>query len=55
MKKPPHQYGRRYDEHPEDLITPKCTPLNLAPLLLGNLLIVRLDAAFNHECTAPVD
>jgi len=52
MEEPPHQYHRRNDEHAEDLVAAKGTPLKFASLVFGDLLIVRLDAAFNHECAA---
>ena len=52
MKEPPHQYRRRDDEHAEDLVAAKRMSLDLPPFLLGDLLLMRLDAAFNHSFRA---
>jgi len=54
MKEPPDQYRRRDDEQSENLIAPKGAPLDLAPFVFGNLLTVRLDAAFNHLRVAEI-
>jgi len=54
MKEPPDQYRRRDDEQSEDLIAAKGAALNFAPLVLGDLLTVRLDAAFNHLRVAEI-
>jgi hypothetical protein len=40
----------RDDEKAEDLIAAKGSPLLAAPLVFGQLLLIRLDAAFNHAC-----
>ena len=50
MEEPPDQYRRRNNQQPKHLVAPKRTPLNIAPLVFGNLLLVRLDPAFNHRC-----
>jgi hypothetical protein len=48
MKEPPDQYRRRNDQHPEHLVAPERPPLHLPPFVLGDLLLIRLNAAFNH-------
>ena len=52
MEEPPEQYRCRDDEHAEDLIAAEGAPLDLAPFVFGDLLVVRLDAAFDHVCAA---
>jgi hypothetical protein len=52
MKEPPDQYRRPNDQDPEHLVAPKRPPLNLAPLVFRDLLLIRLNAAFNHEGAA---
>ena len=54
MEKPPDKNCRGNDEQSERLVTPERTPLHLAPFVFGYLLIVRLDAAFNHAAIAGV-
>jgi hypothetical protein len=49
MKKPPDENHSRNDQEPKHLVPAKSPSLAFAPLLLGHLLLVRLDAAFNHE------
>jgi hypothetical protein len=48
VEEPQDQYCSRDDEHAEDLIASKCAPLDFSPFVFGDVLIVRLDAAFNH-------
>jgi len=48
VEEPPDAGGRSEDEQADDLIAPVDAPLPVAPLLLGDLLLVRLDAGFNH-------
>ena len=48
MEEPPDQYRSCNDQHAEDLIASKCASLDFSPFVFGDLLIVRLDAAFNH-------
>ena len=38
------------DQQAEDLVAPEGAPLFGAPLVFGDLLLIRLDAAFDHEC-----
>lgn len=55
MEQPPDKYRRRNNQQPEHLVAPKRTPLHLASLIFGNLLLVRLDPAFNHRCAPDAD
>jgi hypothetical protein len=48
MEEPPDEYRGRDDEQPERLIAAKGAALDFTPFLFGDLLRVRLDAAFNH-------
>jgi hypothetical protein len=48
VEEPPDEDCCRDDDQPECLIAAKCSALDFAPLLFGDLLRVRLDAAFNH-------
>lgn len=48
MEEPPHQNRRRNHEQPERLIAPERAALRLAAFFFGNLLLVRLDPAFDH-------
>ena len=54
MEEPPDQYRCGDDQHAEDLVAAKGAPLDLAPFVFGDLLVVRLDAAFDHVCAASV-
>jgi hypothetical protein len=49
MEEPPDQYRRGNHQQSEHLIATECATLKLAALEFGELLIVRLDAAFNHS------
>ena len=53
MEEPPDQYRCRDDEQAEDLISTEGAPLEFAPFVFGDLLVVRLDAAFNHVGAMP--
>lgn len=48
MEETPNEDGSSHEQEPERLVAPKCTALLDAVLLLGDLLFVRLDTAFNH-------
>lgn len=48
MKKPPQTNRRRQNHKPNRLIPHKRPPLRDAPFLLGQLLLVRLNAGFDH-------
>jgi hypothetical protein len=48
MEEPPNQNHRRYNQQPKRLVAPKRPSLVLAPLLLGHLFEIWLDAAFHH-------
>ncbi len=50
MEEPPNKDHRRNNKQAEGLVAMECAPLFFAPLLLGHLLLIRLDAAFNHLC-----
>lgn len=49
MEEPPDQYRRCNDQQPEHLVAPERPPLHPPPFVLGDLLLMRLDAAFNHS------
>lgn len=49
MKKPPAQDCRCHNEQPEYLVASKRKPLRLASLFFRNLLLIRLDPAFDHS------
>lgn len=49
VEEPPDQYRCSDDEHAEDLVAAEGAPLDLAPFVFGDLLIMRLDAAFDHS------
>jgi hypothetical protein len=48
IPQPPGAYRCGQNKQAEDLISSIDTPLFFAPLLLGNLLLMRLDAGFDH-------
>src|SRR6185312_12492482 len=48
IPQPPSAYRCGQNKQAEDLISSIDAPLFFAPLLLGNLLLMRLDAAFDH-------
>jgi len=48
MNQPINKNRRGDNEQPEHLIPPEDARLLGAPILFGNLLIVRLDAGLNH-------
>lgn len=52
MREPPDENHRSDDKQPKRLVPTKRTPLHLAALMFGDLLIVRLDAAFYHRNSA---
>lgn len=49
MKEPPDEDSRGNHQHAEGLVSPEYTALFRTPLLFGDLLLVRLDSAFNHS------
>jgi hypothetical protein len=53
MEEPPDENDGRHNDQAEGLVAPECAPLFFAPLLLGNLLQIWLDAAFDHVCILP--
>jgi hypothetical protein len=48
MKKPPHKSRHRDHHQPKRLVALEEPRLLFAPFLLGNLLLMRPDAGFNH-------
>jgi len=48
MQQPPEADRGGENHQSEDLVTPERVPLPLARLLLGDLLVIRLDAGFDH-------
>jgi hypothetical protein len=48
VQEPPQADHARENHQPKKLIPPKCAGLPLARLALGDLLLIRLDAGFNH-------
>ena len=49
MQEPPRTNRRRQDHKPNRLVAHKRTPLRRAPILLGHLFAIRLDARIHHE------
>ncbi len=50
MEEPPGEDRGGDDEQAECLIATECTSLFVAALVFGQLLLERLDAAFDHAC-----
>ena len=50
MEEPEHQDRRSEDEQAECLVAPEGAALFFTPVFFGELLLVRLDAGFNHAC-----
>jgi hypothetical protein len=53
MPQPPGADHHRHNQQSENLISPEDAPLRVAPFLLGDLLLVRLDESSSHSLDSP--
>jgi hypothetical protein len=50
VEEPPEENDECHNDQTEGLVAAKGTTLLFAQLILGQLLLIRLDAAFDHAC-----
>jgi hypothetical protein len=53
VEEPPDKNHGCHDEQTEGLVAAEGSTLLIAPLIFGQLLLVGLDAAFDHACILP--